>query len=140
MIIRLNVKYKRLVPRAPQQSSGHAQTYLTQIKEEITAYFQGSKKSFQTPLVFSGTAFQQDTWRALECIPYGVKWTYTDLAEAIHKPKAVRAAASASKKNPFMVAIPCHRVLYKSGNMGGYSGGPERKKWLLAHETKYTNF
>lgn len=81
-----------------------------------------------------GTNFQTQVWRALLRIPCGQITSYEDVAKAIGRPSAVRAVASAVGRNPIAFLIPCHRVLRKSGALGGYRWGLERKKAMLAWE------
>lgn len=84
----------------------------------------------------NGTEFQKTVWRALCAIPAGSVLTYTQLAEKIGRPSAVRAVANACGKNPFAPDVPCHRVLRSDGGLGGYSGagGIATKRKLLAAE------
>jgi AraC family transcriptional regulator of adaptative response/methylated-DNA-[protein]-cysteine methyltransferase len=86
------------------------------------------------PLDIQGTAFQQRVWRALTEIPPGTTATYSQIAEAIGSPKAVRAVANACGDNPLAVAIPCHRVVRVGGALSGYRWGIERKRELLERE------
>lgn len=86
------------------------------------------------PLDIRGTAFQQKVWQALRAIPAGETRTYTEVAEAIGKPKAVRAVASACASNRIAIAIPCHRVIRGDGSLSGYRWGVERKAELLKRE------
>jgi AraC family transcriptional regulator, regulatory protein of adaptative response / methylated-DNA-[protein]-cysteine methyltransferase len=86
------------------------------------------------PLDIRGTAFQQRVWTALRAIPLGQTRHYAEIAAAIGAPEAVRAVATACAGNPAALAVPCHRVLPKTGDVGGYRWGPERKRWLLAQE------
>lgn len=87
-------------------------------------------------LVVKGTNFQIDVWRALLNLPSGTTSTYQEIANSLNKPKAVRAVASAIGKNHIGYLIPCHRVISKSGAIGGYRWGIERKKLLLIHESR----
>ena len=82
------------------------------------------------------TEFQQKVWNYLKTIPKGEVRTYTQVAAAIGKPKAVRAVANACGKNPNLVTTPCHRVIRSDGGLGGYSGagGVARKRELLIQE------
>ena len=82
-----------------------------------------------------GTAFQQRVWQALREIPAGSTTTYTDIAMRIGAPKAVRAVAQACAANTLAVAIPCHRVIRRDGEMSGYRWGAERKRALLKRES-----
>jgi AraC family transcriptional regulator of adaptative response/methylated-DNA-[protein]-cysteine methyltransferase len=86
------------------------------------------------PLDVQGTAFQQAVWAALQAIPPGETRTYAQIAAAVGKPKAVRAAGTANGANNIAVLIPCHRVIRTDGSMGGYAYGIERKEKLLAME------
>lgn len=107
-----------------------------QIETELKHYFTGTLERFETPLSTSGTAFQRQTWDALQTIPYGETWSYAELAEKIGKPAAVRAVASANANNGLALIIPCHRVIGKNGGLGGYAGGIGRKRDLLDLEAK----
>jgi AraC family transcriptional regulator of adaptative response/methylated-DNA-[protein]-cysteine methyltransferase len=86
------------------------------------------------PIDVAGTAFQEAVWRELRRIPAGETRSYADIAAAIGAPKAVRAVGSANGDNHVCVLIPCHRVIRSDGSLGGYGGGIERKKKLLAAE------
>ena len=89
--------------------------------------------SFMEP---KGTKFQLKVWKYLKTIPKGQIRTYSEVAKAINKPKAVRAVANAIGKNPYAPKIPCHRVIRSDGSLGGYSGrgGINTKKKLLKLE------
>lgn len=86
------------------------------------------------PLDIQGTAFQRQVWEALRAIPTGTTTTYTELANKIGRPKAVRAVASACAANKLAIVIPCHRVIRSDGHLGGYRWGIERKEALLERE------
>jgi O-6-methylguanine DNA methyltransferase len=87
------------------------------------------------PLDWSGrTEFQKSVWRALRKIRHGQTKSYGEIAQAIGKPKAVRAVGGACGANPIPVLVPCHRVLAANGKIGGFSGGLNRKRELLARE------
>jgi AraC family transcriptional regulator, regulatory protein of adaptative response / methylated-DNA-[protein]-cysteine methyltransferase len=86
------------------------------------------------PLDVAGTAFQEAVWRELRKIPPGETRSYAQIAAAVGKPGAVRAAGSANGANHVAVLIPCHRVVRSDGSLGGYAGGVERKRKLLAAE------
>lgn len=88
------------------------------------------------PLDVKGTAFQEAVWRELQRIPAGETRTYAQLAAAVGKPKAVRAAGSANGANNVAVLIPCHRVIRTGGGLGGYAYGLEIKRKLLEKEAK----
>jgi AraC family transcriptional regulator of adaptative response/methylated-DNA-[protein]-cysteine methyltransferase len=110
--------------------------HLIQLKNEITEYFEGTRKIFNVSLDAPGTEFQQSVWRILREIPYGDTWSYLDQAIALGKPKSVRAVANANGHNRISIIVPCHRVIGSDGSLTGYGGGLERKRWLLEFERK----
>ena len=87
--------------------------------------------------IMYGTSFQREVWQLLENIPKGKIYSYSQLAIFLQKPTATRAVANAIAKNPLLLLIPCHRVITKKGTLGGYSGGVEMKKKLLAAESVF---
>jgi AraC family transcriptional regulator of adaptative response/methylated-DNA-[protein]-cysteine methyltransferase len=89
------------------------------------------------PIDVAGTAFQEAVWRELRKIPPGETRSYAQIAAAIGQPKAVRAVGTANGDNHVSVLIPCHRVIRSDGSLGGYGGGIERKKKLLAAEGRH---
>ena len=102
---------------------------------QLKEYFRGDRKQFDLPLNPQGTKFQKRVWKELCKIPYGKSISYLDLSKKLGDPKAIRAVASANGKNPLWIIIPCHRVIGSNGDLVGYAGGLERKKWLLNHES-----
>ena len=100
----------------------------------VVGFIEAPKTGLDLPLDVRGTAFQQKVWRALREIPAGSTVSYTEIAERIGAPKAVRAVAQACASNHIAVAIPCHRVLRHDGNLSGYRWGVRRKSALLARE------
>jgi methylated-DNA-[protein]-cysteine S-methyltransferase len=107
---------------------------LASVREQLTAYFDGTLTEFDLPLTFEGTSFQQRVWQELTRIPFGTTISYAELARRVGKPGAARAVGSANGRNPISVVVPCHRVIGASGKLTGYGGGLERKRWLLDHE------
>jgi O-6-methylguanine DNA methyltransferase len=101
---------------------------------ELIAYFKGSLKIFKTPLYLWGSSFQKLAWSALQQIPYGETRSYVAQAKSISKENSYRAVANANGANPIAIIVPCHRVININGDLGGYAGGLERKKWLINHE------
>ncbi len=89
-------------------------------------------------LHISGTAFQMSVWRALLDIPLGGFSTYKLVAEAVERPRAVRAVGTAIGQNPISYIIPCHRVIRSDGGLGGYSSGLEYKKKMINKEKEIT--
>ncbi len=88
---------------------------------QLDEYFKGQRKDFDLSLSIEGTEFRQKVWKALMEIPYGEIRTYSEIAEKIGNPKAVRAVGQANKDNQIPIIIPCHRVIGKSGNLVGYA-------------------
>lgn len=104
------------------------------IEKELSQYFKGKLKVFNTPLSLLGSPFQLSVWKALQKIPHGKTCSYADIATAIDKSTAFRAVANANGANPIAIVIPCHRVIHSDGGLGGYGGGISRKEWLIEHE------
>ena len=102
----------------------------------VTRYLAGEARLAKLPLSLHGTAFQTRVWEYLQTLPAGTTRTYSQVAVAIGKPRAVRAVASACAANRIALAIPCHRVIRGDGGLGGYRWGLERKQALLALEFK----
>lgn len=102
--------------------------------EQLQAYFAGELTTFELTLAPEGTAFQLRVWAALQEIPYGVTWSYGDVARRIGRPTASRAVGAANGRNPLPIVIPCHRVIGSSGDLVGFGGGLDVKSHLLALE------
>ena len=105
--------------------------------EKVVAWLNGEQPRLDLPLDIRATAFQIKVWRALQAIPIGETRSYSQLAEAIGKPKAVRAVANACAGNPVALVIPCHRVIRADKSLGGYRWGIERKRALLENEGRF---
>ena len=106
------------------------------ILAQVINFVDNPATGIDIPLDIEGTAFQRRVWRALQAIPSGETASYQDIAGAIGDPKAHRAVANACGANPVALAVPCHRVLRKDGQLGGYRWGPERKRLLLERERR----
>ena len=102
--------------------------------KQLNAYFAGELTSFDLPLHFAGTGFQNEVWRALCDIPFGRTITYGELARRIGRPKSSRAVGAANGANPLPIVVPCHRVIGADNSLTGFSSGIEIKKHLLDHE------
>lgn len=109
-----------------------------QAAKELKEYFEGSRTTFDVQLHTPGTDFQQSVWKALQDIPLGSTSSYQGLAESMNKSTAFRAVARANGFNRISIIVPCHRIIGKDGNLRGYGGGIERKKWLLEFEQQKT--
>ncbi len=107
---------------------------------DLNSYFCGDFEALNhLPVrLDQGTEFQQQVWLALRKIKAGQTWSYTELANRIKRPNAVRAVGQALKRNPIVIVLPCHRIIQQSGALGGYEGdmlsGSGRKQFLLWHE------
>jgi AraC family transcriptional regulator of adaptative response/methylated-DNA-[protein]-cysteine methyltransferase len=106
--------------------------------DAIVRYVDRDGDSPSVPVDVKATAFQWKVWRALQAIPRGETRSYTEVAEAIGRPGAVRAVASACASNRVALVIPCHRVIRSDGALSGYRWGPERKRKLLEREHSST--
>jgi O-6-methylguanine DNA methyltransferase len=104
---------------------------LTALRTQLEEYFAGTRHSFEVPLSYPGTPFQEKVWSALLSIPFGQTWSYLDLAQRLGDPGATRAVGMANGMNPIAILIPCHRVVNAGGELGGYGGGAWRKRMLL---------
>lgn len=107
-----------------------------QVVAKVVGFVEAPRLGLDLPLDIRGTAFQQRVWQALLAIPPGSTVTYTDLAQRIGAPRAVRAVAGACAANVLAVAIPCHRVVRIGGDLSGYRWGVERKRALLDREAQ----
>jgi O-6-methylguanine DNA methyltransferase len=101
---------------------------------QILDYLDGKRTEFDLPLDLRGTPFQRDVWTALCEIPYGATRSYADIAARVGNPDAVRAVGAANGANPVALVVPCHRVIQSGGKLGGYGGGLDLKRRLLAME------
>lgn len=127
-----NVFFEQTV--VPEAYEENETPLLLAAKEEILAYFSGTRRTFDLPLKPEGTAFEQEVWQALLTIPYGETRTYGEIAAQLQKPKASRAVGRANSRNPLSILIPCHRVIGASGKLTGYAGGLLMKEKLLKLE------
>ena len=109
-------------------------TVIEQAVKQLDEYFQGKRSVFDVPLLFAGTQFQQRVWRELLAIPYGTTISYSQMAQRLAMPHAVRAVANACGANAISVFAPCHRVVGSNGSLTGYAGGIEAKRKLLLIE------
>lgn len=106
-------------------------------RAQLDAYFAGELQEFALPLAPVGTAFQSEVWTALRDVPYGTTTTYGALAQQLGRPVgAARAVGACNGRNPIGIVVPCHRVIGATGAIVGYAGGLDRKRWLLAHESR----
>jgi len=113
----------------------NAPARLDTIRRELDEYFAGLRHTFEAPLDWRlSTGFRRTVLAHLSDIGYGHTATYATVAQLAGNPKAVRAVGTACATNPLPVVVPCHRVLRSDGSLGGYLGGAEAKRTLLALE------
>ncbi|MDD3074772.1 MAG: methylated-DNA--[protein]-cysteine S-methyltransferase [Eubacteriales bacterium] len=105
---------------------------LEEAVRQVCQWFAGERQEFDLALDLRGTEFQRSVWKQLQAIPRGEHRSYGQIATAIGKPGAARAVGTACGKNPIILIIPCHRVLAADGSLGGFSGGLDLKRRLLA--------
>ena len=120
--------------------SNHGNKVISQLGE----YFAGKRKEFSVEFMLGGTEFQEKVWEEISKIPFGETVSYKELSWRVGRSKAYRAVANACGANPVPIVVPCHRVVGSTStslrvnsfvnNLGGYSSGIEKKKWLLKHE------
>ena len=113
-------------------------TAFDDVRLQLGEYFAGTRTAFELPLHAAGTAFQKLVWKQLCEIGYGQTASYGQTAVAVGSPDAARAVGLANGQNPISIIVPCHRVMGANGSLTGYGGGIDAKRWLLAHEARYS--
>ncbi|HYX87077.1 MAG TPA: methylated-DNA--[protein]-cysteine S-methyltransferase [Gaiellales bacterium] len=112
---------------------------LDAVRRELDEYFVGRRRSFETPVDWRlSHGFHRRAREICYSIPFGQVLTYAELAAAAGSPRAFRAAGQAMARNPVPIVVPCHRVLRSGGDLGGYGGGLDVKRWLLDLEREDT--
>lgn len=104
------------------------------VQKQLREYFSRKRKTFDVPLTFHGTEFQNTVWKTLSGIPFGTCLSYRELAYEAGYPDASRAVGTTMKNNQIPIFVPCHRVIRSDGGIGGYNGGLHLKTFLLNHE------
>ena len=135
-LLKLTADQRKLrgVEIALQRDEDERTNFVTeQTAVQLEEYFSGKRTDFTLFFLFGGTEFERLVWCKLSEIPYGRVVTYSELARAIGQPTACRAVANAVGRNPFLILLPCHRVVSKNG-LGGFSAGLDAKRYLLTHE------
>lgn len=107
---------------------------LARARTQLGEYFAHTRTTFDLPLEALGSGFEHRVWNALRTIPYGTTTTYGELARQLGDKHGSRAVGLANGKNPIPIIVPCHRVIGGKGELTGFGGGLERKRWLLEHE------
>lgn len=124
----------RLDPEHPRRDWPDTEVPFRDVIRQLRAYFARSLKVFDLPLDAGGTPFQGTVWNALRKIPHGTFISYKELAVRVGKPGAYRSVGAANSRNPISIIIPCHRVIGSGGQLTGYGGGLEAKRFLLELE------
>lgn len=127
----IDAQFARLKKRCSQAIVVGENRHTEKLKQELAGYFAGTLDRFSLPLIYPGKPFQAKVWSELLRIPYGETISYEELARRVGSPSAQRAVGHANGLNPIAIVIPCHRVVNKSGKLGGYGGGLWRKQFLL---------
>jgi methylated-DNA-[protein]-cysteine S-methyltransferase len=128
-----NEKFNRV--RMDEMLEDKNDSLILETEKQLSEYFLGQRKTFNIPIELVGTSFQQEVWKFLNLIPYGLTWSYKDIAQKINHPQAVRAVGAAIGRNPVSIVVPCHRVIASNGSLTGFAGGLDRKKILLDLES-----
>ena len=131
-----NALARDLQNRFPRATLVGSDAEFEQLVAKVVGFVEAPRIGLDLPLDVQGTAFQQRVWQALQEIPAGETVSYTDVAQRIGAPKAVRAVAGACAANVLAVAIPCHRVVRIDGGLSGYRWSVERKRALLDREAQ----
>lgn len=113
---------------------GPAAEVLERARQQLEEYFAHTRTTFDLPLEALGSGFEHRVWNALRQIPYGTTTTYGALAKQLGDRFATRAVGLANGKNPIPIIVPCHRVVGAKGELTGFGGGLDTKRWLLEHE------
>jgi AraC family transcriptional regulator of adaptative response/methylated-DNA-[protein]-cysteine methyltransferase len=124
---------KRLGQALVPGTNGHVEA----AKRQLAEYFDGRRRAFDLPLDAPGTPFEEAVWAELLRIPFGETRSYEHLARALGRPGGSRAVGQANGRNRVVIVIPCHRVVNKGGELGGYGGGLWRKRFLLDLEQRH---
>ena len=120
--------------RLPALAPHPAHPILLQAERQLHEYFIGRRRAFTVPLDLSGTPFQREVWHALLTIPFGETRTYSQIARQIGRPNAARAVGAANGRNPVSIIVPCHRAVGANGDLTGFAGGLDVKRYLLDFE------
>ena len=106
------------------------------VREELSEYASGRRKTFDAPLAFAGSEWQRAVWRELTRIPFGETRSYGEIADRLGRPGSARAVGRANASNALPLVVPCHRVISADGTLGGFNGGLHLKERLLEHERR----
>lgn len=125
---------EHLLEKYPHAKRQKNDALLTDYLIRILNYIESPTGELDLPIEMVGTSFQKSVWKTLLQVPAGQTRTYTELANMLGKPSAVRAVANACAANSLALLVPCHRIINKNGTLSGYRWGIERKEILLDRE------
>lgn len=132
--IRACENYIHSIKFTKEQVKAQANLLIEKAVFQIEEYLNSDRKVFDLPLLLNGTKFQEKVWNSLSQISYGSTCSYSEIANLIEKPKSTRAIGGALNKNPFLLVIPCHRVIGKNKRLTGYVAGEKIKQQLIELE------
>ena len=124
-------RFERFIKKLKATIDAGSNAVIHSIEQELKQYFEGKLHSFTTPIMTIGTPFQKQVWEKLRQTKWGETLSYAGLAAAVGNPLGCRAVANANGANHLGIIIPCHRIIQSNGQLGGYGGGIDRKRWLL---------
>lgn len=127
-------KLKSVTHRYPEIPSPEEKEVLSKVISQLDEYFTGERTTFDLATVMKGSSFREKVWKAIEDVPFGNTVSYKALTEKIGLSRGYRAVAGACGDNPLAIIIPCHRIISSDGALGGYTGGIDKKVFLLRHE------
>jgi methylated-DNA-[protein]-cysteine S-methyltransferase len=117
------------------RAAGKGEGACARAVRQLEEYFRGQRRRFDLELAPDGTDFERRVWDEVRRIPFGATDTYGEIARRLGEPDAARAVGVANARNPIAIVIPCHRVIGADGDLTGYAGGLDRKRWLLDMES-----
>ena len=128
------IKGETLKPRKESRRNSES-SILIRTSKQINEYFNGTRKVFEIPFQLNVSPFYNKVLLEVKKIKYGDVASYGKIAKMVGSNKAVRAVGTANAKTPLPIIIPCHRIISSKGHLGGYSGGLNKKSFLLDHES-----
>lgn len=131
---RINIVNNRLKRTLKAEFKEGTSDVIEQAAKQLDDFFAGKRKVFDVPLLFIGTDFQKMVWNELLTVPFGKTISYSEMAQRLGLPKAVRAVANANGANAIAIFAPCHRVIGNNGSLTGFAGGLDAKRMLLELE------
>lgn len=127
---------RRMSKYLPDLQCRWGESLLDRCLRQLDEYFAGRRKEMDIPMTLYGTEFQRRVWTALRKVPYGETASYSQVATWVGVARGVRAVAAAIGANPLSLLIPCHRIIGSNGDLTGYAGGLETKRYLLELEAE----